>query len=74
MEITISETGLSIIFLLIMLISLYIFGLIVFFIYRLYRKFKYDEKIVYSKLFKEPIIGVADFLGYALASILRVIF
>lgn len=59
MEITISETGLSIIFLLIMLISLYIFGLIVFFIYRLYRKFKYEEKIVYSETV-QSFVSVTD--------------
>lgn len=64
----------SIIVLVMLLIALYLVGLTIFFLYRTYRKFKYKEKISYSKLLKEPIFGVADFLGYAIASILKLIF
>lgn len=74
MEITINETGLTVIFILLFLFALYIAGFLSFLTYRIFRRIKYSEKINYSKLLKEPLMGVADMLGYIIASILRVVF
>ena len=71
MEITINETGLTIIFGIFILISLYVFGVLCFLIYRIYRRIVYKENIIVSKIFKDPLIGIADLVGYMFVGIIR---
>lgn len=71
MEITINETGLTILFGIFFLIALYVFAVLCFLTYRIYKRIVYGEKIIVSKLFKDPLIGFADIIAYMFVGVIR---
>lgn len=55
--------------LILFLICVYIVGFIVSGFYSFYRKIKYNEKILLSKVFLEPLYGVSEVFGYIFATV-----